>query len=158
MSFFCFVPGCECFGADKFTQVADNRWVVTLTAQTPINELACFISSPLAQGQALACEVSSAPFEGTQPHYLGAITNEAPSAVFKTRYVWSAEDAVPTHVQLIVSLQPSATLPPAEKASTEVIEVGRRIGQNLYTFLTSHAVEVNGEITMKSEVLSSFER
>ena len=97
MSFYCFIPGGPCIGADAFKQVSDNRWIVNLEATTPINELACFISSPLAEGQALGCHISSAPFETW--HYLGPITNSAPTTVFKTRYVWSAADAVPTHVQ-----------------------------------------------------------
>jgi len=141
-SFSCFVPGLPVVGADAFQQVASNRWIVTLTAETPINELACFISQPLPEGMALGCHIASAPFETW--HYLGPVTSSAPSALFKTRYVWSAADAVPTTVQFGVSLEPTASLAhvPAEKVSTEVIEAGRRIGQDLYNFLTSFAVQV----------------
>ena len=68
----------------------------------------------------------------------------APSAVFKTRYVWSAADAVPTTVQFGVSLEPEAALAqtPAEKVSAEVLEAGRRIGQDLYAYLASFATSV----------------
>ena len=115
---------------------------MNLEATTPINELACFISSPLAEGQALGCHISSAPFETW--HYLGPITNSAPTTVFKTRYVWSAADAVPTHVQFGVSLEPAASLSqmPAERVSAEVLEAARRIGQDLYSFIASFAVSV----------------
>ena len=149
MSFSCFVPGGAPIGADTFTQVAANRWVVTLTADTPINELACYISQPLQEGTALGCHIASAPFESW--HYLGAITTACPSAVFKTRYVWSAADAVPTHVQFGVSLEPEASLAqvPAEKVSAEVLEAGRRIGQDLYSYIASFAVEVQNGIESK---------
>ena len=70
-------------GALTNTTVGGNQsWTVTLTAALPINDLACFISQPLPEGQALGCHIASAPFETW--HYLGAITNEAPSTVFKT--------------------------------------------------------------------------
>ena len=43
-------------------------------------------------------------------HYLGVITNAVPSAVFKTVFVWSSADSVPTHVQFGVSLEPEVEL------------------------------------------------
>lgn len=159
-TFSCFVPGGKCFGAEAFEQVAENRWVVTLEAPEPINELACFISQPLSEGIALGCHIASAPFEAW--HYLGAVTNHAPSAVFKTRYVWSAADAVPTHVKFGVSLEPEAGLAQvaAERVSAEVLEAGRRIGQDLYNYLSSFAETVNvlGEtkIQMPQNVLERW--
>merc|ERR1719198_2826820 len=124
-----FVPGGPCIQHDAFRQISDNRWVVDIERETPINEVACFISQPLPPATALGCHIASAPF--TTWHYLGAITTAAPSAVFKTRYVWSAADAVPTQVQFGVSLDQESQLAqtPAEKVSAEVLEVGRRIGQ-----------------------------
>lgn len=44
-----------------------------------------FITQPLAADQALSCHVASAPFEQAQWHFLGSVTNELPSIVFKTR-------------------------------------------------------------------------
>lgn len=68
--------------------------------------------------------------------------------------MWSARDAVPTIVQFGVELQPAAQLAqtPAEKVSAEVLEVGRRIGVDLYQFLSSFASTV---MTQSGEV-SSF--
>jgi hypothetical protein len=143
MSFQCFVPGGPVIGAEAFQQVDVNRWVVNLSSPTPIGELACFITSPLAPGQALGCHIASAPFESW--HYLGSITSDHPSVVFKTRYVWSAADAVPTAVQFGVVMEQEASLAqsPAERVSAEVLEAARRIGQDLYTYLASFAVSVN---------------
>ena len=139
MSFGCFVPGQPLVPSTAFTQVSENRWVVELSSATPINELAALITQPLAADQALGCHIASAPLESAQWHYLGAITNESPSVVFKTRYVWSARDAVPTAVQFGVELQHKSQLAavPPEKVSAEVIEAARRIGQDLYEFAAS---------------------
>ena len=58
--------------------------------------------------------------------------------------MWSARDAVPTTVQFGVELTQSAQLAqaPAEKASAEVLETGRRIGQDLYQYISSFATTV----------------
>lgn len=138
-SFCCLVPGHPLVQSASFTQVSANRWVVDLTSATPINEIVAFITQPLAADQALACYVASAPFEQAQWHYLGPISNDAPSVSFKTRYVWSARDAVPTHVQFGVELRNVGELAatPAEKVSAEVLEAARRIGQDLYDFAAS---------------------
>jgi hypothetical protein len=129
--------------ADAFTQVDTHRWVVTISGATPVNELACFITSPLPTGQALSCHIASAPFE--KWHCLGVVTTGQPSAVFKTRWVWSADDAVPTIVQFGVSMEPEATAAqsPAERVSAEVLEAGRRIGRDLYSYVASFAQTVN---------------
>eukprot|EP00327_Prymnesium_parvum_P041892 CAMPEP_0195639484 /NCGR_PEP_ID=MMETSP0815-20121206/25609_1 /TAXON_ID=97485 /ORGANISM="Prymnesium parvum, Strain Texoma1" /LENGTH=192 /DNA_ID=CAMNT_0040782027 /DNA_START=256 /DNA_END=834 /DNA_ORIENTATION=- len=128
--------------ASSFTQVAPNRWSIHLESPRPINEIAAFVTEPLAPGMALGCHVASAPFEQASWHYLGAISAAEPSVVFKTRFVWSARDAVPTTVQFGVELQPASQLlqAPAEKVSVEVLEAGRRIGQDLYQYLASFAV------------------
>ena len=100
MSFTCFVPGHPIVPAAAFQQASEDRWCVDLHAETPINDLAAFVSTPLEPGTALSCFIACAPFEATSWHYLGAISNECPSCLFKLRYVWSARDAMPTHVQL----------------------------------------------------------
>jgi len=117
MSFCCFVPGHPMVLASSFTQVAPNRWSIHLESPRPINEIAAFVTEPLAPGMALGCHVASAPFEQASWHYLGAISAAEPSVVFKTRFVWSARDAVPTTVQFGVELQPASQLlqAPAEK-------------------------------------------
>ena len=104
MSFCCFVPGGQIIQSNQFQQVDNHRCVVNLERATPVQELACFITSPLPEGCALGCHVASAPFE--KWHYLGHITSAAPSAIFKLRYVWSSTDALPTDVQFGVSLEP----------------------------------------------------
>ena len=43
MSFCCFVPGQTIVPSTAFTQVSETRWVVELTAETPINELVAFL-------------------------------------------------------------------------------------------------------------------
>ena len=142
MSFCCFVPGGPLIGSDAFQQVGPNRWIVTIEGATPVQELACFITSPLPAGAALGCHIASAPFQSW--HYLGAITSSAPSIVFKTRYVWNSSDSVPTHVQFGVSMESEDTLTqaPAERASADVLAVGRRIGQDIYSFISSFSVDV----------------
>ena len=103
MSFSCFIPGQPLVAASAFSQVSENRWSVTLTSETPINELAAFISEPLAvPGTALACHIASAPFESW--HFIGTLHNGSPSIIFKTRYVWSERDATPTTVQFGVEM------------------------------------------------------
>mmetsp|Transcript_12076 Transcript_12076/g.27999 ORF Transcript_12076/g.27999 Transcript_12076/m.27999 type:complete len:185 (-) Transcript_12076:183-737(-) len=163
MSFCCFVPGQPMIRASAFTQVAPNRWSVTLSSERPIGELVAFITEPLAEGSAVGCHIASAPFEEQSWHYLGAITNEAPSTVFKTRLVWSARDAVPTCVQFGVELQPASQLAhvPAEKASVEVLEAGRRVGLDLYEYISSFASTVttatgNSAIQLPSNVLEKW--
>lgn len=144
--------------ASAFTQVAPNRWVVQLSSEQSINELACFITEPLSPDTALGCHIACAPFEQASWHYLGAISNSTPSVVFKTRLVWSARDAVPTCVQFGIELQPLAQLAarPAEKVSAEVLEAGRRIGVNLYEYVSSFANTVaGGDIQVPANV---FER
>merc|ERR1712224_295497 len=137
--------------------VAETRWVVTLSAETPINELVCFISSPLAEGQALGCHIAAAPFESW--HYLGPITNAAPSTVFKTRYVWSSADAVPTSVQIGVVSEHESTLAqrPPERVSNdkgiEVVKIARSIGQDIYSFMSSFATTSIGFDGEQREVL-----
>lgn len=142
MSFSMFVPGGAVIGHEAFQQVDTNRWVVTIEQSTPVDEVAAFISQPLQPGTALGCHIASAPF--TTWHYLGSITTTQPSAVFKTRFVWSAADAVPTHVQFGVSLEQELSLAqtPAEKVSAEVLEAGRRIGQDLYSYVASFATSM----------------
>ena len=142
-SFCCFIPGSPVVSADAFQQVDQNRWVCHLQQETPINELAAFVTKPLAPGTALGCHVAAAPFE--RWHYLGSLTSAAPSAVFKTRYVWSNSDAVPTHIQFGVSLESESSLAqqPAERVSAEVIAVATRIGKDLYDFCSSFATDVN---------------
>lgn len=111
---------------------------------------------------ALGCHVASAPFDQASWHYLGAISSTQPSVVFKTRFVWSARDAIPTTVQFGVELQPSTQLEqaPPEKVSAEVLEVGRRIGQDLYQYLASFASQVttaNGEfIQLPTQALEKW--
>ena len=159
MSFSCFVPGQPVIGNHAFKQVASNRWVVELTSATPINELACFISAPLPDGMALGCHVAAAPFETW--HYVGNVHSGSPSALFQTRYVWSAQDAVPTTVQFGVSIEPLTSLAqvPAERVSAEVLEAGRRIGQDLYNYLTSFAVTVDEMGEQKIQMpLNTLER
>ena len=78
MSFCCFVPGQPLVYATSFTQVAPNRWFVQLESPQPIDEIAAFVTEPLAADTALGCHVASAPFEETSWHYLGAISNAAP--------------------------------------------------------------------------------
>ena len=103
MSFSCFIPGQPLVAASAFSQVSENRWSVTLTSEAPINELAAFISEPLAvPGAALACHIASAPFESW--HFIGTLHNGSPSIIFKTRYVWSERDATPTTVQFGVEM------------------------------------------------------
>ena len=142
MSFAMFVPGSPVIPAEAFQQVDSNRWITSIERPTPIDEVAAFISQPLQPGTALGCHIASAPF--TTWHYLGAITTAAPSAVFKTRYVWSAADAIPTCVQFGVSLEPETALAstPAERVSAEVLEAARRIGQDLYSYIASFASNV----------------
>jgi len=142
MSFCCFIPGQAVVTHDRFRQVDHNRWVIDLSAETPINELVCFITQPLPAGQALGCHISAAPFESW--HFLGSVSSQSPSVVFKTRYVWSAADAVPTCVQFGVVLEQESTVAqtPAERVSAEVLEAGTRIGKDLYSFLASFAVNV----------------
>ena len=126
MSFTCFVPGHPIVPAAAFQQASEDRWCVDLHAETPINDLAAFVSTPLEPGTALSCFIACAPFEATSWHYLGAISNECPSCLFKLRYVWSARDAMPTHVQFGVQLVQQAQLhasPPAEKVSAEVLDI-----------------------------------
>ncbi len=149
--FYCFVPGYAVGGLKNFTQTEHNKWKVVLEARTPVNEVAAYISRPLPDGTALGCYISAGASDlGARWHYLGPITNGAPSAVFKTRYVWSAADAVPTSVQFGVVMEPEAQLAqtPPERVSAEVLEAGRRIGQDLYSFLASFAgptMEIGGE-------------
>jgi len=145
MSFCCFVPGKPYIAAQAFTRVSETKWSVEISSETPVNELAAFITEPLAAGTALALHIASAPFEAGSWHYLGAITNLSPSAIFKLAHVWSARDAVPTVVQFGVELQSEQNLQhtPPEKISAEVLEVGRRIGQDLFQYLSSFAVSVH---------------
>ena len=142
MSFSCFIPGGPVINASSFRQVDTNRWVVDLERESPVDEIAAFISQPLQSGVALGCHVSAAPFE--KWHYLGALTNAAPSIVLKPRFVWSAEDATPTAIQFGVSLQSQASLSQtnAERVSAEVIETAKRIGHDMYTYISSFAEEV----------------
>jgi len=155
MSFCCFVPGQPIIAASAFQQVAPNRWSVNLSSERPIGEVSAFITEPLQHEMALGCYVACAPFEQASWHYLGAITNASPSVVFKTRLVWSARDAVPTCVQFGVELQPSEQLSqrPAERVSAEVLEAGRRIGIDLYEYVSSFAQTV----TMPDGVTSAIQ-
>ena len=162
MSFCCVVPGQPVVTSQAFKQVAANRWSVELSSPTPINEVVAFITEPLPADQALCCHIASAPFDSASWHYLGSISSAMPSASYKTRYVWSARDAVPTVVQFGVEIQPvsqSAAVPP-EKVSAEVLEAGRRIGQDLYQYVSSFASSVrtaSGEaIQLPANVLDKW--
>ena len=142
MSFQCFIPGGPVIGAEPFQQVDHNRWVVNLSAPTPINELACFITSPLAPGQALGCHIASAPFETF--HYLGrspqisrlclqdALRVERRRLRPHSGTVWRGHGAGDFAAQT-----------PAEKVSAEVLEAGRRIGHDLYSYIASFATAVS---------------
>ncbi|EOD25045.1 hypothetical protein EMIHUDRAFT_222639 [Emiliania huxleyi CCMP1516] len=162
MSFHCIVPGHPPVSANAFKQVASNRWIVTLECQEAINEVVAFVTEPLEPSTALGCHIASPPFEESSWHYLGAITAQAPSVVFKTRLVWTARDALPTCVQFGIELQPTAQLAarPAEMVSVEVLEAGRRIGKDLYEYVASFAapgggVPPPGYIVLRGDV---FER
>ena len=158
-SFTCFVPGHPIVPAAAFQQASEDRWCVDLHAETPINDLAAFVSTPLEPGTALSCFIACAPFEATSWHYLGAISNECPSCLFKLRYVWSARDAMPTHVQFGVQLVRQEALqasPPAEKVSAEVLEAGRRIGADAYEYVTSFAKDGWVPVSVLDKWLTRF--
>ena len=82
--------GIPAAGLKNFTREKDefgrdiNRWTLQMDALS--SELAAYVSKPLPDA-ALSLYIAAPPFESY--HYLGD-ANAAPSAVFKTRYVWSA--------------------------------------------------------------------
>ena len=152
MSFCCFIPGQPIITSDAFQQMDSNRWAVTLTAATEINELSAFVTQPLPTGMALGCHVASGSGSGSDSekwHYLGPITNDAPSVVFKTRYVWSDRDAVPTTVQfgIVMEAQASLACMPAERVSSEVVAAAKSIGNDLHNFVSSFATPVVDGLT-----------
>ena len=161
--FYCFVPGYPAAGLKNFTREKDefgrdtNRWTLQMDANTPVNELAAYVSKPLPEGTALGLYIAAPPFESY--HYLGPITNAAPSAVFKTRYVWSAADAVPTSVKIGVVSEHESTLAqrPPERVSNdkgiEVVKIARSIGQDIYSFMSSFATTSIGFDGEQREVL-----
>ena len=115
-----------------------NRYTPRCATLISARDLLSPPASPLSQS------VTSSRSQASW-HYLGSITNECPTVVFHTRLVWSARDAIPTRVQLGVELQPKAQMAqrPPEKVSAEVIEVGRRIGLDLYEYISSFATSVS---------------
>jgi hypothetical protein len=162
-TFSCFIPGSPLIGASAFQAVGQNRWCLTLNSERPVDELAVFVREPLPADSALAIHIAAPPFDvETSWHYLGALSNGSPTALYKTRYVWSARDAVPTTVQVGVEMQPLAQAQqrPPEKVSAEVLEAGRRIGQDLYHYITSFAQTVTSmegrAIQLPSNVLERW--
>ncbi|KAJ1638466.1 hypothetical protein T492DRAFT_943353 [Pavlovales sp. CCMP2436] len=141
MVFHVVIPGRAAVGVEGFAQTSPTRWVLPVEALAAINEVVVFLSAPLAPELGLAVYIAAPPFEEAQWHYLGALHNECPSAVFKPQYVWNARDATPTAVQLGVELLPLATLGARapEMASSEVIEVAKLIATDLITYMQSFA-------------------
>jgi len=53
-------------------------------------------------GMGMSCYITGPPFE--QWHFIGAITNESPSGVFRVR--WPKDEAAPTAARLGISIEP----------------------------------------------------
>jgi hypothetical protein len=73
-------------------------------------------------------------------HFIGAITNESPSGVFRVR--WPQNEAAPTAARLGISIEPlqqiesqQATLP-----STELVDFGKFVAKDLWNYLESFEV------------------
>ena len=85
-----------------------------------------FLTQPLASpGYGLGVFITGPPF--TNWHFVGAVTNELPSGVFRVR--WEKDEGAPTACQLGVSIMPlqelaalQATLP-----GTELVDFGKQV-------------------------------
>lgn len=139
--FGCIFPGRPPAAASAFRQLDATRWCLDVDGASEIKEVVVFLSEPIAvPGHGLAVYVTAPPF--TDWRFLGHISNETPSAVFRIR--WSINEAVPSAVQLGLTIEPldailmkTQLLPPHE-----FVESGKKVAKDLWRFMASFSQSI----------------
>mmetsp|Transcript_17569 Transcript_17569/g.36006 ORF Transcript_17569/g.36006 Transcript_17569/m.36006 type:complete len:130 (-) Transcript_17569:182-571(-) len=102
-------------------------------------DVVVFLTQPLqVAGAGLSCYITGPPFE--RYHFLGAVDNDVPSAVFRVR--WPKEEGAPTAARLGLSLEPMEQVA-VQKASlpgTELVDFGKQVAKDLWNYLASFEV------------------
>mmetsp|Transcript_73025 Transcript_73025/g.194936 ORF Transcript_73025/g.194936 Transcript_73025/m.194936 type:complete len:158 (-) Transcript_73025:65-538(-) len=133
------VPGRPPQYSDSFQQIDAAKWSVDIENSQQIRDVVVFLTTPLtAPGIGLSCYITGPPF--TNWHFLGAVTNENPSAVFRVR--WPKDEGAPTAAQLGVSLEPleQIAIQQAALPGTELVDFGKMVAQDLWNYLESFEV------------------
>ena len=139
----CLAVGLAPRGGQDLARLDAHRYALTFSSDAgrSLTEVVAFLTAPLAPGTALGCHLASPPFEPANWRYCGALTNATPSASFRTSLIFSGRDAQLTTLMLGVEVQPEASLAqrPVERRKDELLEAGRRIGKDLYDYVSSFA-------------------
>eukprot|EP00277_Geminigera_cryophila_P012343 CAMPEP_0179443846 /NCGR_PEP_ID=MMETSP0799-20121207/27310_1 /TAXON_ID=46947 /ORGANISM="Geminigera cryophila, Strain CCMP2564" /LENGTH=164 /DNA_ID=CAMNT_0021230333 /DNA_START=113 /DNA_END=604 /DNA_ORIENTATION=+ len=133
------VPGRPPQYSDCFQQIEAAKWSIDIENSQQIRDVVVFLSQPLSlPGMGMSCYITGPPFE--QWHFIGAITNESPSGVFRVR--WPKDEAAPTAARLGISIEPlqqieaqQATIP-----SSELVDFGKFVAKDLWNYLESFEV------------------
>lgn len=139
-----------------FVPQAENRAIMFIDNISTAQHVTVFLTGtiPLAEGMGASVYMSIHPFTVWQ--FLGYLSAEKPSALFRFRW---PQDALQRDLsaQLGISLEPMDVIlqkeaerlaerrDPTAGASAELVNrLGMKLMSNLYNFLTSHAASVPG--------------
>eukprot|EP00287_Rhodomonas_sp_CCMP768_P002565 CAMPEP_0196722454 /NCGR_PEP_ID=MMETSP1091-20130531/4813_1 /TAXON_ID=302021 /ORGANISM="Rhodomonas sp., Strain CCMP768" /LENGTH=161 /DNA_ID=CAMNT_0042064159 /DNA_START=137 /DNA_END=622 /DNA_ORIENTATION=- len=125
--------------SDAFAQIEAGKWSCDIQNVEQIRDVVVFLTQPLqVAGAGLSCYITGPPFE--RYHFLGAVDNDVPSAVFRVR--WPKEEGAPTAARLGLSLEPMEQVA-VQKASlpgTELVDFGKQVAKDLWNYLASFEV------------------
>ncbi|EKX47170.1 hypothetical protein GUITHDRAFT_107080 [Guillardia theta CCMP2712] len=133
------VPGRPPQYSDSFQQIEPAKWSIDIDNSQQIRDVVVFLTQPLTvAGMGLSCYITGPPFE--KWHFIGALTNECPSGVFRVR--WPPDEGAPTAARLGVSIE-SLDLIAQQQASlpgTELVDFGKSVAKDLWNYLTSFEI------------------
>ncbi|KAJ4459516.1 putative OPI10 family protein [Paratrimastix pyriformis] len=139
---------------NAFQQLTPDRAIMPIESISTAQHVCVFLTGPLAEGFGASVYMSLYPFSTWS--YLGAISNEKPSALFRFRW---PQDALDRDLagQLGISIEPLPTI--AEKEAQKLAErrdvlgqqgnemvntLGRKMTTNLSNYMTSCAQQIPG--------------
>mmetsp|Transcript_29579 Transcript_29579/g.72968 ORF Transcript_29579/g.72968 Transcript_29579/m.72968 type:complete len:180 (+) Transcript_29579:252-791(+) len=142
------VPGRSPIYSGAFQQVDALKWSCDVENSQQIRDVVVFLTQPLTvPASGLGCFITGPPF--TNWHFIGGLTNESPSAVFRVR--WPPEEGAPTACQIGISILPLQELAALQAAlpGTELVDFGKQVAHDLWNFLGSFEVmQTHGQMLM----------
>lgn len=152
MSLFgCIIPGCPVI--TQFDQVSSTKWSVVL-GNAP-ESVVVFLTgvAPVPDGFALGVFVAT--LESGLYEYVGHLTNERPSSIFRIPAGFFTIQG-PTPIMLGLSLEPHGTIanlgatqsqPLEQTRAVTFLNIAHKIAADLYTFVSSYAKVLSADPT-----------
>ncbi len=133
------IPGRIPIYSESFRQIEPLKWTIDVENSHQIRDVVMFLTQPLAfPNMAIGCFITGPPF--TRWHFIGSLTNENPSGVFRVR--WPKDEGAPTACQLGISILPLQELAALEATlpGTELVDFGKQVATDLWNYLESFEV------------------